>query len=86
MTSTDRKPSADEIADMADAGKDVSRFFTSTGRMKRPIHRANADFTVEMLEELDDLAAELNVGRQAVIKSYLRLSLDQHYLAKRKSG
>ena len=38
-----------------------------------------------MLQELDQLAAELNVSRQAVIKSYLRQALDQHRLAKRQA-
>ncbi len=47
----------------------------------RPIQRVNVDFTSDMLNELDDAANILNVSRQAVIKSLLRQSLDQHYLA-----
>ena len=35
-------------------------------RMKRPIQRVNVDFTVEMLHELDAVASELNISRQAV--------------------
>ena len=50
--------------------------------MKQPIKRVNVDFTADMLRELDQLAAELNISRQAVIKSYLRQALDQHRLAK----
>ena len=46
----------------------------------------NVDFTESMLEELDTIANELNISRQAVIKTYLRQALDQHYLAKSKVG
>ena len=86
MKKTDSKPTADEIAEMAENGKDVSQYFTNKGKMKQPIQRVNVDFTVEMLHELDEVAAELNISRQAVIKSYLRQSLDQHRLAKSGTG
>ena len=86
MKKTAKKPTADEIAEMADDGKDISNYFTNKGKMKLPIQRVNVDFTVEMLHELDQVAAELNISRQAVIKSYLRQSLDQHHLAKSKVG
>jgi hypothetical protein len=33
------------------------------------------------LEELDNAAKELNISRQAVIKTLVRQALDQHYLA-----
>lgn len=79
-------PTAEEIAEKADRGEDVSEYFTNKGRMKQPIQRVNVDFAVEMLQELDQVAAELNISRQAVIKSYLRQALDQHYLAKNKAG
>ena len=67
---------------MADRGEDVSSYFTNRGSMKMPIQRVNVDFTVAMLRELDLVAAELNISRQAVIKSYLRQALDQHNIAK----
>jgi metal-responsive CopG/Arc/MetJ family transcriptional regulator len=35
-----------------------------------------------MLEELDNAAKELNISRQAVIKTLVRQALDQHYLAR----
>ena len=76
------KITADEIAKMAEQGKDISKFFTNTGKMKQPIQRVNVDFTSEMLNELDTLASEINISRQAIIKTYLRQALDQHYLAK----
>jgi len=82
-----RKPgqpvSADAIARLADKGKDVSRFFKGQGRMVQPIQRVNVDVTAAMLEELDKAARELNVSRQAVIKTLVRQALDQHYLAQR---
>jgi hypothetical protein len=73
--------SADQIAEMADQGKDVSRFFIGKGRMVQPIQRVNVDVTTTMLEELDRAARELNVSRQAVIKTLVRQALDQYYLA-----
>lgn len=73
--------SADEIASLADRGEDVSRFFTNRGRMVGPIRRVNVDFAAAMLDELDRAADELNVSRQAVVKTLLRQALDQHYLA-----
>lgn len=75
-------PSAERIAQMADRGKDVSRFFTNTGKMIPPIQRVNVDFTAPMLKELDDEARNLNISRQAVIKTLLRQALDQRYLAR----
>ena len=81
MKKTLNKPSADEIADMADNGRSVSGFFTNRGKIKHPVQRVNVDFTVEMLLELDDIACEMNISRQAVIKAYLRQALDRHYLA-----
>src|SRR5271169_407264 len=77
-----KKPvSAEGIARLAEQGKDVSRFFTNRGRMMAPIQRVNVDFTAPMLEELDKTAEELNISRQAVIKTLIRQALDQHYLA-----
>ena len=81
-TAKRKSPTADEIAELAMKGEDVSKFFTNKGEMRPPVQRVNVDFTLNMLKELDDMAKELNVSRQAVIKSYLRQALDQHYLAK----
>jgi hypothetical protein len=82
-----RKPakpvSAEAIAQLADQGKDVSGFFKGQGRMVQPIQRVNVDLTASMLEELDRTAQDLNISRQAVIKTLVRQALDQHYLAQR---
>lgn len=70
-------PSADEIAEMASRGEDVSMFFTNQFTVVRPVKRVNVDLTQGMLRELDERAARLNVSRQAVIKTLLRSALDQ---------
>ena len=88
MKSTRKAPkaiSAESIARLADRGKDVSRFFTNSGKMMPPVQRVNVDFTSAMLEELDTAAKELNISRQAVIKTLLRQGLDRHYLAKSRA-
>ena len=79
-----KKPiSAEAIARLADNGKDVSRFFTNSAKMKKSIQRVNVDFTAAMLEELEAAAKELNISRQAVIKTMLRQALDQRHSARR---
>jgi len=81
-TRKQKKPMpAENIARLADKGKDVSRFFTNAGNMMGPIQRVNVDFASPMLDELDSAAKELNISRQAVIKTLIRQALDQHYLA-----
>ena len=81
-TAKKKEPTADEIAEMAMSGKDISRYFTNKGEMRPPVKRVNVDFTLDMIKELDAVARELNISRQAVIKTYLRQALDQHYLAR----
>lgn len=89
-TAKKKKPiSADEIAEMADRGEDISRFFTNKGRMMPPIkteiiQRVNVDFSETMLKELDELSEAMNISRQALIKSLLRQGLDQHYMAQQR--
>ena len=75
-------PSAEAIARRADRGENISRFFTNSGRLMEPIRRVNVDFAAPMLRELDMAAEELNVSRQAVIKTLIRQALDQHYVAR----
>jgi hypothetical protein len=77
---------AENIARLADKGKDVSRFFTNAGQMMSPIQRVNVDFASPMLDELDNAAKELNISRQAVIKTLIRQALDHHYLARQSSA
>jgi len=80
-----RKPMpAEAIARLADQGSDVSRFFSNAGHMMTPgpIRRVNVDLASGMLEELDRAAKELNISRQAVIKTLIRQALDQQYRAR----
>ena len=74
-------PSAEQIAEMADSGENITRFFSGKGRMMQPVQRVNVDFTASMLEELDREARDLNISRQAVIKTLLRQALDEKYVA-----
>ena len=75
-----KKTSAESIAKLADAGENISSHFTNRGKMTAPIQRVNVDFTAKMLTELDEAAGDLNISRQAVIKTLVRLGLNQHYL------
>ena len=77
-TSKSKKmPTADEIAEMASRGEDVSRYFTNRFTVVRPIRRVNVDLTQGMLRRLDERAARLNVSRQAVIKTLLERALNR---------
>jgi hypothetical protein len=62
-----RAPSAEEIAEKASRGEDVSAHFTNQFTVVRPVRRVNVDLTEGLLRELDHRAARLNVSRQAVI-------------------
>jgi metal-responsive CopG/Arc/MetJ family transcriptional regulator len=53
--------------------------------MMPPVKRVTVDFTLDMLKELNAIARELNINRQALIKTYLRQALDQHYMARQNS-
>jgi hypothetical protein len=81
--------SADEIAERASRGEDVSAYFTNKFTVVKPVHRVNVDLTPGMLRKLDERAARLNVSRQAVIKTLLDRALeDSHGKAgdQRKAG
>jgi Ribbon-helix-helix protein, copG family len=82
-TRKSQKPlGVEAIARLAEQGRDVSRFFTNSGHMMGPIQRVNVDLAAGMLEELDRAAKELNISRQAVIKTLIRQALDHQYLAR----
>jgi hypothetical protein len=79
MPKTSKKaPSADEIAEMATRGENISGYFTNRFKVVRPIHRVNVDLTQGMLRALDARAAELNISRQAVIKTLLARALNEN--------
>ena len=75
---------ADQIADMASRGENVSSFFTNKFTVVRPIRRVNVDLTEGMLRALDERAARLNISRQAVIKTLLAQALRQDESPKRR--
>ncbi|MGA2272880.1 MAG: CopG family transcriptional regulator [Bryobacteraceae bacterium] len=78
MPKTSRKSrTADEIAEMASRGEDVSAYFTNRFTVVRPVHRVNVDLTQGMLRELDERAARFNISRQAVIKTLLGRALSE---------
>jgi hypothetical protein len=65
MRKTSSKPvDAEEIAEMADRGQDISAYFTNQFTVVRPaVQRVNVDFTAPMLKELDREAEALNISR-----------------------
>jgi hypothetical protein len=78
MPRTSKKtPSADEIAEKATRGEDISAFFTNKFTVVRPVRRVNVDLTPGMLRDLDERAARLNISRQAVIKTLLGRALNE---------
>src|SRR5215471_17049570 len=84
------KVSADEIAERASRGEDISRYFTNKFTVVRPVRRVNVDLTQGMLRLLDERAARLNISRQAVIKTLLDRALKESrsksLRTKRKAG
>lgn len=91
MPKTSRTPlSADEIAEKASRGEDISAYFTNKFTVVRPVRRVNVDLSQGMLRELDRRAARLNISRQAVIKTLLEWALEGNGVgkprAKRKAG
>jgi hypothetical protein len=77
-----KRCTADEIADMASRGEDVSGYFTNKFTVVRPVRRVNVDLTQGMMRELDERAARLNISRQAVIKTLLGRALAEERVSK----
>lgn len=90
--------SVEELEQKIEAGEEViDRYFdpaTTRVGTPRPMtsrrgqHQTTTHLEMSnvMLNELDQMANELNISRQAVIKMMLRRALDEHYLAKRSLG
>jgi hypothetical protein len=76
--------SADQIAEKASRGEDISAYFTNKFTVVRPVRRVNVDLTQGMLRELDERAARLNVSRQAVIKTLLSRAMEEESSRKRR--
>ncbi len=85
--------SIDELEKKVEAGEEVidTYFDPKTTRIGTPhqvisrrrkdIVTTNLNLPSPMLNELDGIANELNISREAVIKMMLRRALDEHYLA-----
>lgn len=90
--------SIEELEQKIEAGEEViDRYFDSattrvgtprlmTSRRGQDRIITNLDIPPSMLDELDYMANELKISRQAVIKMMLRRALDEHYLAKRSAS
>lgn len=90
--------STDELEQKIEAGEEVvdDYFDPSTARIGTPRSMTarrqqesvvtSLDIPSSMIEELDQMAEELGISRQAVIKMMLRRSLDEHQLAKRAAS
>ncbi|MEH2091380.1 hypothetical protein [Nostoc sp.] len=88
--------SIEELEEKIAKGEEVvDRYFDSTttrvgtprqmtSRRRQDIVTTNLEIPSPMLNELDKMATELNISRQAVIKMMLRRALDEHYLAKKQ--
>jgi hypothetical protein len=86
--------STEELEQKIEAGEEVvDRYFDSTttrvgtprpmtSRRRQDVP-ADLDIPSPMLDELDQMASELNISRQAVVKMMLRRALDEHHLAKK---
>jgi len=90
MSRTSKKTAtADEIADMASRGEDISAYFTNQFTVVRPVRRVTVDLTESMPRELDHRAARLNISRQAAINTLLARALAEERAVgsrKRKAG
>ncbi len=87
--------STEELEQKIEAGEEVvDRYFDATAtrvgtprqmtsRRRQDLVTTNLEMPRPMLNELDQLADELNISSQAVIKMMLRRALDEHYLAKK---
>lgn len=90
--------STEELEQKIEAGEEViDRYFDTTttrvgiprpmtSRRRQNLVTTSLDIPSPMLDELDQMASELNISRQAVIKMMLRRALDEHYLAKRTAS
>jgi Ribbon-helix-helix protein, copG family len=84
--------STEDLEQKIAAGEEViDRYFSTphigtprpmTSRRRPDLATTSLDLPNPMLDELDQMAHELKISRQAVIKMMLRRALDEHHLAK----
>ena len=79
------RPTAEEIAEMADRGEDITPHIDkpikgyAAKQREKNIQRTNIDFGLEMVDHLDAIAKKLNISRQAVVKMALQDYLTRYY-------
>ena len=70
------RPTADEIAEMADSGRDIARFFADQGTVKQTLTSISVDITQERREGRPQgaplQAAALRIIRQAAVHRFRR--------------
>ncbi len=78
---------AEEIAEMADRGEDVTPYLSkpqhgyAENLRKKNIKRTTIDFGLEMLNDLDLISSKLNISRQAVVKMALQEFLIRYHIS-----
>jgi hypothetical protein len=78
MPRTSKKPpSAEEIAEKASRGEDISQFFTNRFTVVRPVENVTVGLTPAMLRKVDERAPRMNMTREAVIKTLLDRALHE---------
>ena len=81
-----KKPTAEEIAEMADRGEDITSYTEPAQKgyaaklKEKKIQRANIDFGLDMLSQLDLIALKLNISRQSVVKMALKDYLTRYHM------
>jgi hypothetical protein len=61
----------------------IGKTYETIERRKQVIYK-NLELPESMVREINQIATELNISNDAVIKMMLRRSLDEHYLAKKQ--
>lgn len=84
MNTTNKKKIRSEALDKRfDNGEDVSEYFNLKQiQVNNPVKRVNVDFTLNVLNQLDQEAQRIGVARTALIKMLIIQYLD----SKRKQG
>lgn len=80
-------PTAEEIAEMADKGEDITPYLEPAQKgyaaklREKGIQRTNIDFGLDMLKQLDLVASTLNISRQAMVKLATQDYLTRYFLS-----
>ena len=71
-TSNKKSPTADEIAELAMKGNDVSKFFTNKGEMRSPVQRVRVRSKISSQNSRSDLGQiwSIRLNKTTEIASY----------------